>query len=410
MALLCNMAVVDIMAMLDIMGQVIIGDDRMLSSLASNSRAFHAEALVADLFEEQGWSVERLPEYGGERPDLVVRRGGQCYVVEVKSLREARADRVIPLLSQAILQAQVQAHAVDSSNAKPLAVISVENASESLSRQVTSFVQRYAPKVAVGLVSNAGLRYFRGLGLETLNAEQPEPRWNGGVPTSQPANIFSDLNQWMLKVMLAPDIPNHLLHAPRKRYQSGAELAEAAGVSAMSASRFLQQLRNEGYLGDARYLGLVRRQELFRRWRSAVMRPAPELPMRFLIRGTTPRQIEALLALQQGASCLGLFSAADVLGLGHVSGVPPYIYVEKLPRSDDKNWRALTATSPSEVPDMIVRQALAPKSVFRGAIQKGGVTVADVIQVWLDVANHASRGEEQANFIYDKVLRPIIGD
>jgi hypothetical protein len=30
--------------------------------------------------------------------------------------------------------------------------------------------------------------------------------------------------------------------------------------------------------------------------------------------------------------------------------------------------------------------------------------------VWLDVANHPSRGEEQADLIYEKALRPIIGN
>jgi len=36
--------------------------------------------------------------------------------------------------------------------------------------------------------------------------------------------------------------------------------------------------------------------------------------------------------------------------------------------------------------------------------------VSDIIQVWLDVVNHPSRGEEQAKLIYEKILRPIIGN
>ena len=32
----------------------------------------------------------------------------------------------------------------------------------------------------------------------------------------------------------------------------------------------------------------------------------------------------------------------------------------------------------------------------------------DVLQVWLDVAAHPSRGEEQAELIYRKVLRPVV--
>ena len=379
----------------------------MISSFPSKSRGAEAEAFVADLFEAQGWNVDHSPEYKSKSPDFVVRRGAQCFIVEVKALSEGRADRVLPMLSQAILQAQV--HALGMDNAKPLAVVYVENASQPLAKQFAAFTKKYAPNVAVGLVSKNGFRYFRGADFEEMNAEPAELQRYGSSPSNQPVNLFSDLNQWMLKVLLAPEIPEHLLQAPRQKYQSGSEFAEVAMVSAMSASRFVQQLRNEGYLDDSsRYLVLVRRQELFRRWRSAVMRPSPELPMRFLIRGSVQKQISSLLAANHGKACLALFGAAEALGLGHVSGVPPYVYVPKLPQPNDKNWRALVVAAPSEMPDLIVRQAFAPKSVFRGALHHDGLIVSDVIQVWLDVVNHPSRGEEQANLIYEKILRPIL--
>lgn len=381
----------------------------MRSSYSSKNRNENAEALVADLFDANGWDVNCSPGAGSKRPELIVKKGAQRFVVEIKALAEGRADRVIPLLSQAILQAQANALVAD--NAQPLAVIYVENASQSLAKQVGSFVEQYAPNVAAGLVSKNGLRYFKGAGLEALSAEPGEARWNGSAPSNQPVNLFSDLNQWLLKVLLAPEIPGHLLQAPRQKYQSGAELAEAAQVSPMSASRFLQLLRKEGYLDESsRQIALVRRTELFRRWRSAVMRPSPELPMRFLIRSPVEQQIRGLLAKHEGEACLGLFSAADALRLGHVSGVPPYIYVPKLPQPDDKQWRALAIASPAEMPDLIVRQALSPKSVFRGAIDADGLSVSDVIQVWLDVANHPSRGEKQADLIYEKVLRSVVGN
>ncbi len=378
----------------------------MLSLHTSENRGKNAETFVAGLFEANGWKVQTSPAEKGGRPGLLVRRGAQRFLVEIKALAEGRADRVIPLLSQAILQAQ--AHAIGAKNARPLAVICVEKASSSLLNQASSFAQKYAPDVPIGIVAANGLRHFQGA-FEELNAE-PEPlRWRGNAPSNQIINLFSDLNQWMLKVLLAPEIPDRLLAAPRRKYQSGSGLADAAKVSPMSASRFLQQLRNEGYLDDASgYLAIVRRAELFRRWRSAAMRPAPELPMRFLIRGSVDRQISGLLAKQEGEACLALFAAADALRLGHVSGVPPHIYVPRLPRPDDRKWRGLAVASPSEKPDLIAQQALSPKSTFRGAIRKDGLIISDVIQVWLDVASHPSRGEEQADLIYEKALRPIV--
>ena len=71
-------------------------------------------------------------------------------------------------------------------------------------------------------------------------------------------NLFSDLNQWMLKVLLAPEIPEHLLSAPRGEYRNASELAAAARVSKMSAHRFVQQLQERGYLeASSRRLVLV---------------------------------------------------------------------------------------------------------------------------------------------------------
>lgn len=373
---------------------------------SANSRGENAEALVSKLFESNGWQVQVLPANKRARGELIVKRGKQHFVVEIKALAEGRADRVIPLLSQAILQAQ--AHAFDAGNAKPLAVICVEEASPSLLKQIRRFVEEYVQNVAVGIVSESGLRYFHGA-LEELNRDPELPRRHVTGTSSQTINLFSDLNQWMLKVLLAPEIPERLLGAPRQKYQNSAELASAAGVSPMSAFRLVQQLRNEGYVDDAsRYLSLVRREELFRRWRSAAMRASPELPMRFLIRGNLDQQIHSFFAKQEGLACLGLFAAADALHLGHVNGVPPYVYVPKLPRSDDKKWKALEVALPQEKPDIIVRQAASPKSAFRGAVHQDDLIVADVIQVWLDVANHPARGEEQASLIYEKILRPLI--
>jgi hypothetical protein len=130
--------------------------------------------------------------------------------------------------------------------------------------------------------------------------------------------------------------------------------------------------------------------------------------MRFLVKGAVPQQLRRLLASHQGEACLGLFAAADALQLGHVSGVPPYVYVQKLPRSGEKKWGALLIASPGDVPDLILRQAPSPNSIFRAAVHRDDLVVADVIQTWLDVANHPSRGEEQADLIYKKILHSVI--
>jgi len=203
-----------------------------------------------------------------------------------------------------------------------------------------------------------------------------------------------------------------LLNAPRNKYRSGSELANAAQCSQMSASRLLQHLRQERFLDE--YTGelrVVRREELFKRWRAAAMRSSPEIPMRFTIRAGVQQQLKELLQSDRVQTCLGLFSAADALGMGHVSGVPPYVYVPKLPgfANDRHNpaW-AMVTLYPEGAPDLIVRQAMTPEAMFKGAVRKGDTLCTDIIQVWLDVSNHPSRGQEQADHIYNTVLQPLI--
>jgi hypothetical protein len=101
----------------------------------------------------------------------------------------------------------------------------------------------------------------------------------------------------------------------------------------MTASRFVNRLREEGFLDDvAAPLQLVRRTELFRRWQSAALRSSPEMRMCFLNPGASQAQLYKAVSRHQAG--LGLFAAADALGVGHVSGVPPYVYVRKLAHWD----------------------------------------------------------------------------
>lgn len=378
--------------------------------LPRKNRCQEAAADLAGLFDANGWQVEMEGPGRHPGPALQIKRGSRRLTVEIKAPAEGRVDRVIPLLAQAILQAQTYASATPGS--QPLAIIYLEDASETLIGQVGTFVDNYASSTAIGLVTKSGARYFRdpGLQLNALNAAPSAPSRRQTSPVGAQVNLFSDLNQWMLKVLLASDLPPELLKAPRDQFRTGAEFAQAAGVSTMSASRLLQQLRLEGYLDESSpTLRLVRREELLRRWQAASMKSPIQMPMRFVLKASVEKQLHQLLLSDPRQICLGLFSAANELRLGHVSGVPPHVYVPRLSRLEDKMWRSLVAM-PGGAPDLIVREAASPQSTFRGAVMRDGMGCADVIQTWLDVASHPTRGEEQAALIYRQILRPHLLD
>jgi len=370
---------------------------------AASERRYRAESLLADIFEQAGWRVEREPQDWRSQLDMIVRRSGVVYAVEVKAAVEGRRDRLIPLFSQAVLQSLRGA----GQNAAPLAVVAAPKISQSAAEQVIKFAEHYAPDAAVGVIDFEGLRLFRGPHLDELNAEAPHKSSVGSKSPRLSGHLFSDLNQWMLKVILAPEVPEELLSAPRGQYRNASQLAHAGNVSVMSAFRFVQQLKDEGHLSEAGpYLSLVRREDLFRRWQASAVQSVKEVPMRFLLKGDVRSQLRRML--NSGRACLALFAAAEALGLGFVEGVPPYVYIERIRPANLAVWKNLRPCESGEPPDIILRQAPAPQSIFRGLVRPDAIASCDILQVWLDVASHPSRGREQADLIRRRALSKVI--
>jgi hypothetical protein len=228
----------------------------------------------------------------------------------------------------------------------------------------------------------------------------------------------------MLKVMLARWIPADLLSAPRADFRNASELAKAADVSVMSAFRFVRQLAKEGFLEEREgTLKPVRIPELLSRW-AAARQPAREFPVRWIIkkdREDLRAALESYAAEIAGAAserrrgqrlkrppraCLGLFAAADVLGFGFVHGVPPHVYIERQDLGLLRQF-GLSAEGAEHGPDAYVRIPVNAESVFRASVVRDGVPASDVLQVWLDVAQHPSRGRAQANEIRRHALTAI---
>lgn len=386
------------------------------------------QRVVVDAFRRAGWHVVLQPSIAEFRPDFVARRGNHQYVAEIKSSPEARRDRLIPFLSQAILQARAAASKADvSPSPLPLAIIGAPRLSQSLIDDLRSFAAQVAPDVALGIIDLEGPRIFVGHDLESLSSSAALPRESVRLPHLAPrSHLFSDLNQWMLKVLLSPRISEHLLQAPRRQLRNVSELAKAARVSLMSAFRCVSLLKSEGFLDEqSPALRLVNVEALLERWRAANLRPVRELSMRWIIPGDPERQlsdaVRAYLKNQESAIsrgrkahrvvqrpriCLGLFAAADVLGFGFVRGVAPHLYLERLDQFALESL-GLAPARPGQHADVFVRVPSFRESVFRAAVVRNDLPLCDVIQVWLDVAHHPSRGASQAKEIWRRVLAPL---
>ncbi|MBM3746369.1 MAG: hypothetical protein FJW34_11285 [Acidobacteria bacterium] len=276
------------------------------------------------------------------------------------------------------------------------------------------FAAQYAPETGVGIIDSHGLRGFVGHGLEVFDARPSRSASRAAAGPRRLPHLFSDLNQWMLKVLLGQSISEDLLAVPRGPLRSATQLAEAAQVSLMSASRFVRQLRNEGFLDDREDdLRLARVDELLDRWVAANQQGPRDLPVRWIVPRDQPHLLAALKAYSAAATrrprcALGLFAAADALGFGFVQGVPPHIYLERFD-PDVLRELGLSAADSDHRADAYVRIPACTEAVFRAAVIRDGLSVSDILQVWLDVSRHPARGQEQADQIRRRVLGPIIG-
>ena len=379
--------------------------------------------IVANLFREQGWRVVEEPREKNVAPDFLVSGHGKKFVVELKRASEGRKDRVIPLLSQAALEAAYYSRVMPG-HPVPLAIVGANCIQNSIAEAAKQFMRERAPEVAIGVVDLEGLRLFAGHGLESLSSSR-RPQSELRAPNVRAPQLFSDLNQWMLKVLLAPRIPEVYLSAPRGQYRGASQLAEAASVSVMSAFRFVEEFSKEGFLeSEGRVLRLVRLRELLNRWTAASQRRVLEIPMRWILRRgkkalwnavRSYRSDEAMafanpedqLSSSRPRLCLGLFEAAEALGIGFVHGVKPYLYLERFSAAVLKDL-GLSGNAEEQEADLYVRIPGNRESAFRGVVRKDGVPVSDILQVWLDVSQHPSRGKEQAHLIWRKILSPAL--
>jgi hypothetical protein len=217
---------------------------------------------------------------------------------------------------------------------------------------------------------------------------------------------------------------------PREAIRNASQLAAAADVSVMSASRLVNQLAREGFLDEYnRNLRIVRADELLQRWASASPNMSRDIPARWIIRkdesqflaGLARYVAESKMELRPSLKsrvrrivksparlCVGIFAAADALGLGFVRGVSPHLYLERLD-PDVLQKLGLSLEDPDRRSDVYIRVPSNKEAVFRSAVSRNNLPVSDVLQVWLDASAHPVRGREQADEIRRRILKPLFG-
>lgn len=366
------------------------------------------QELIRQALADGGWNVRAHELVKGREADLVISRGNEQYVVEVKAVPRGSS---VPL-EQPWSLAALRVRAAADERHKSLAIVVAPQVSEAAARRLVAHQQEFAPDVAIGILDSRGFRYFDVPSLSELNAEPDHSRKNPAAIRKSAPNLFSDLNQWLMKVLLAPELKPGLINAAQNLCRNASELSKSGNCSIMSAHRFIEDLKSEGFLDESsRHLRLVRREQLFKKWLGAKSHVQADAPYRMVIRRDLTKHFSHFFSTSR--ACLGLFSAARELGVGFVSGVPPHVLVDRvsvLPGGIDavRGADELILSAEGDEADVVVRVPKAVKSAMRGAIEPKGVRCSDVIQTWLDVSNHGSRGEEQAELIWKAHLKQLV--
>src|SRR5438046_10714347 len=92
---------------------------------AISDRRQNAISVLASILQNAGWEIDRPGHGDAFEPDLLARRSGIEYAVELKAAPEGRSDRLVPLVARAVLQSQRAA----GPTALPLAVVAAPNIS-----------------------------------------------------------------------------------------------------------------------------------------------------------------------------------------------------------------------------------------------------------------------------------------
>ena len=385
------------------------GQSRLLEALARAGLAASPAPPAA--------AARSVPESSPEAGDLRIESGGGA-----QRLRFAGApglpnfDNLRGALADVLLSCRALAAA---DGLVPCPVLVVSPLSDSMRGRLLAYVDAVAPDACFGLVDPD----------RSIELFEPVPNESGGhriwfedrlqkrffdsplQVAPRPPQPFSDLGQWMLKVWLAPRVQPGWIQAPREPIDGVRELARAAGVSEPSASRFVKQLAELGFVERAgRHLRLVRHASLFQAWAASREQPV-DIPVRFDLPPSEP--LQALRDQHANAKefsqrlpkhdpqrrpprwALGLFAAARLHGAGHVRGAPVHLLHE------DPSPAHLAALGLSRVGrdapyDLLIRRPADPECAFRGAVEHHDLPVADGFECYLDLMRHPARGPEQA--------------
>ncbi len=341
---------------------------------------------------------------GGERTDLLLTQKDGSAVVVVEFMPTVRIRDLLGRL--ALLMVQWDPARRD--GMRPAFVIAAPRFGRRAVREAEQFLSKNDPEMEWGLVDGHGTVRLSmpSLGLDTNVYEVPV---RGDSPSRHNRRLFSDLNSWMLKILLLRKAPSEHWGGPRVKAGTPTELHRIADVSSETAHRFVRTFEEYDYLRRTKKgLKMVRVEALLEAWMAAErLAPPKRIPASWFLAGDS--SLESVFSPTLNSQVVvGGFEACGRHGLLHTPS--PHLEIHVL-----GNWKPEAADWKIELdgvdePDLFLVESPYPRSIVSGCVEHDDLPTVDIIQAALDVVHSSSRGAEQAQLIMGNVLSYVARD
>lgn len=372
----------------------------------------------------------------GPRFDFLVRRGRRQFAVEMKAAR-GLADWLFHWVARPILMLQA-VHRLR--GWEPLLGIYVDRLEPRAVQRFKAQARVYAPELWWILADAKGsvvshlpdgdeeriqslpmqgeIRFDNRGGIVFASSPGVISRGSGsyGGGRATPRLSFGDLDQWLIKVLVFAHSQAHLWGGPRGHVRNPLQLAKLAEVSPPLVYRWAAAMEVSGYLEERprRVLSLRNPDGLLAEWRGRYRLDDNErIPCKpiFAQRVDEPyvKEFLGLLRKMEGSAqsyALSGHQACRFYRARHSAARSIHLYVRENPAVLMEALQL--APDPSPAAPIVLLLAKHRRSVFGGAARIDGVVVCDVLQVYLDLYHLHDRGREQADFLYDRVVEPLL--
>lgn len=364
------------------------------------------EPLAAEL---DNWLAEKgyhPDERGDEHFDAVYERAfDERLYVQLRALDRYRSQTFQAMVGDAILRFKTY---------RPDHSLLLAFAMKQISAKALADLQDYTSHY-LGSRLNWFLMDERGTMVTHLNGETAKQRIASLEPQTRkrPKGLFSFNNQWLLKVLLLAGIDEKYWCGPNERPSSIVDLSRIASVPQPSVSKFAARFEDAGFLRRLEEgFRIVRHRELLEEWYHAEkQRKKDSVGARFLYPGDRllPHlddwlRIERPADLRPPPVYVSHHLACHLMDLGRSNVQTASLHAD-VPVEEVLSALDLAEAGDGPV-DVVIHQPPADRAVTGGNVFIQGAYVCDILQNYLEVRASRARGEEQADYILERVLMP----